>query len=208
MNPAPDELLLEERLPWYVNGSLGPEERAWVDQMLARSPAEGARLERERALARTVVSGAAVAAQDIGLERVRAAIRQSREKPATASRKGATGRWDWLFSPRLAVAMAAVIVVQGAGIAWLSTRGTTADDGLRSVPVTDMRTLRVRFVPGATEERIRTALQAAGARIVGGPNLVGEYWLASPMTSVEEMRSSLQASGLVGSMEADPLGPH
>jgi hypothetical protein len=209
---APDEgRLFEERLPWYVNGTLGSEEREWVERLLARSESARRMLAREHALAVAIAGAASPAAQDIGLESVRRALRARPGRQAATAGAG-SGFPSWLrflLAPQVAGAMAIVLVVQAGAIAWFAQRTVPAEGSYRGgIAVAEARTLRVTFVPGATEAQVRAALQAAGARIVGGPNLVGEYWLASPMVSVDEMRDSLRRSGLMQSIETDLAGPH
>lgn len=72
----------------------------------------------------------------------------------------------------------------------------------------EARTLRVVFVPSATEVQVRTALTGVGARIVGGPTQFGEYWLASSSASLDEIKAHLIRSGLTLSVEVDVVGPH
>jgi len=72
----------------------------------------------------------------------------------------------------------------------------------------EARTLRVVFAPAATESQLRTALTSVGARIVGGPTQLGEYWLASSSASIDEVKTSLIRSGLTTSIEVDVVGPH
>jgi hypothetical protein len=47
----------------------------------------------------------------------------------------------------------------------------------------------------------------AGARIVGGPTQLGEYWVASGSTSLEEIRRALQRAQITASMDIDTAGP-
>jgi hypothetical protein len=58
-----------------------------------------------------------------------------------------------------------------------------------------------------TEAQVRGVLTAAGARIVGGPTQLGEYWIASDLLPADKVRSVLMESQLVQSMEDDRRGP-
>jgi hypothetical protein len=213
------EELLRERLPWYVNDTLDHEARRWVDELVTRSAAASRLLLRERTMADMVIARVASAPQDIGLSRVRQLVRAEQGKPARPAAVEAPFRWIaglrgalaalrhplW---PQLAATLAVVAVVQFGIIGWLVER-PTANPGevFRSLPVKEVRTLRVVFLATATEAQIRQALIAAGARIVGGPNQLGEYWLASPMDSVDEMRAILEKSGITRSIAVDTQGP-
>lgn len=222
MSPARDlspeeELLLSERLPWYVNGTLDAAGRAWVDQLLAKSPAAAQRLARERALEaaaeRMLVP---VAAQDVGLasllSRVRAErpVAGSKEQPAAGWRAAWVAVQHWLTAPQWAAAMSLAVFAQAGVIAWLAFSDDHAADGQsasRSVGVAEVRTLRVSFRPEASEADIRAALVAVAARIVGGPTQIGEYWVASDSASLEEIRAALLKSNVAATIEADLAGP-
>lgn len=215
---------LEERLPWYLNGTLAPAERERMASLLARSPEAAQLLTREQALVQRLQRGARPVPQDLGLAELLEQVQaqrpgQVREAVAPASaargvkRERATAGYawralqSWLAMPSVATAMAALLVAQGAALAWLALRDDDTAASLRSVPVTELRTLRVRFRPGATEAQVRAALTATGARIVGGPTQLGEYWIASDLLPIDKMRPVLMESQIVQSMEADPRGP-
>jgi hypothetical protein len=213
--------LLEERLPWYVNASLAPDEREWVDRLVARSVAAAHLLDCERALHDAALRMMAPAAQDVGLDRLMARVRGERENIETKSATkietappGGTWRaaWavlqQWLLRPQFASALAVAVLAQAGVIGWLALQHAADDTGgVRSVPVTEVRTLRVTFLPAASESQIRAALVAAAARIVGGPTQLGEYWIASDMVSLEEMKTALMKSGVVASIAVDLSGP-
>jgi len=220
--PSGDELnsddlrLFQERLPWYVNGSLEPTARVWVEACVGESPAAAALLERERALAGAVEALLAPAPEDVGLARVQQMLKAERtakqarfEKPSLVGLGARLAHGlQALARPQFAGAMLALLVLQFGAIGWLAMeRQPTPDDSWRSIPVAEVRTLRVTFVASVTERQIRTALIAAGARIVGGPNQVGEYWLASQIVSIDEMRASLEKSGVTATIETDTIGP-
>ena len=210
--------LLEERLPWYLNASLDRSERDWVDQLMERSAEARRLLEGERALREAVFRMQPAAAEDVGLDRLLALVKAdgAGSRPAAvarpAARPAAARAWtawtEWFARPAWAGALSLLVVAQAGTMAWWAVQHPGADDaGLRSVPVTEVRTLRVTFVPSATELQIRSALVAAGARIVGGPNQLGEYWIASDMVSLDEMNAALQKSGITASIAQDLSGP-
>ncbi len=218
MNPQAmseeDEHLLEARLPWYVNGTLDDEARAWVDEQLARRPALQQRLQREWALQKSVGAAAQWPAPDIGLDRLMTRL-QSEGEWGSGSRKRLAGLPSWaqwlrmIGTPPVAGALAASVLAQAGVIAWLASHPDVdaGQAGLRSIGVTEMRTLRVSFKPEASETQIRAALVAAGARIVGGPTQLGEYWVASGSSSLEELRTVLLNSRVTASIDIDTAGP-
>jgi anti-sigma factor RsiW len=209
-----DELLLEERLPWYVNGTLDSESRKWVEALLDAHPELRARLQRELTLKRTTLDVAAAPETDLGLDRLMARIRAENETPSATSFKpggfAAARRWlSTLCRPPLAGALVACIGAQTCIIAWLLAASPSDDrgGGFRSLGVSELRTLRVSFRPDASESAIRAALVSSGARIVGGPTQLGEYWIASGSVSLEEMRVLLARAQVTASMTVDFAGP-
>jgi hypothetical protein len=219
MSPTPlsaaDDQRLNELLPWYVNGTLDAERRAWVDQMAATSPMAAAALARERNLAAASEKMLLpVIAQDLGLARLRSLVRaEGSSSPTTSPSMSGPSWWaalqQWLARPQLATAMAALLVAQAGLIGWLATETDLGDQtsATRSVGVTQVHTLRVSFRSGTSEAEIRAAMVSAAARIVGGPTQMGEYWVASDLTSMEEIRAALLKSNVVASIEVDLAGP-
>ncbi len=234
---AEEERLLEERLPWYVNANLPAAERAWVDALLQRSPQARERLAIEQALCAAVPGLMATAPQDVGLAGLLAQVRAERTQPAGApstlpaalpivpptTSPSAPSGWraavdrfvQWLVLPPVVATLALAVLLQFGVIGWLVEGRTPSGEaapgadarGARSVPVADVRSLRVTFQAQASEAQVRSALVAAGARIIGGPTQFGEYWIVSDMLSLDEIRQSLQRSGVVATMEVDPAGP-
>lgn len=202
-----DRQRFSANLPWYLNGGLSSDERGWMDQALQRSPWASNALAIERELVHSIAAPDPADA-DLGLATLLARVQRER-RDAMPRRPGLLERLsDWLAQPRLAMAMSVLLVAQTAVIGWLAfAPGSQDDTAMRSTPVTEVRTLRVTFAPEATESQLRAVLQSAGARVVGGPTQFGEYWLASGIRSLDEMKASLQASGLASSIEVDLAGP-
>lgn len=195
----------EELLPWYVNGTLGASDRAWVDSHVARQPDAADALAAEQVLAQQARAAMPKAAGEAGLERLLQKVREERSAEAAPH----ASRMSWLdrfFRPPVALALAGVVAVQAGAMVWLATLYRPTDEW-RSPSVSEVRTLRVRFVAGATEAQIRDGLVAAGARIVGGPTPLGEYWVASSQRSLDEVRDALVHAALIDSAEVDVRGP-
>lgn len=218
-----EEARLLDRLPWYVNGTLDASERSWVAECLLRSSRARTLLAREQDLAEYVESQG-VTATDHGLagfvEKLQGATATQAATQAVAAPAavpGASARlaladkvraWTrWLSFPQLAGAMAVVIVLQFTWIGWELVDQSADHDQTRSIPVAEMRTLRVSVLPTTTELQFRRALIAASARLIGGPNQYGEYWIASPVVSVDEMTAILRKTGLFEQITPDTKGP-
>jgi hypothetical protein len=210
--PPEDEKRLLDALPWYINGTLPESERQWVDALARTSDHAAMLLARERIVNEAVSGMLEPVPEDVGLARLLARVHPAPPSPAKAAAPGLLGQLgSWLGSwtgPRMAGVMATVVAIQFGVIGWLASAPPTETSETRGVTVTELRTLRVHFVDGATEKQLRSALLAASARIVAGPNQVGEYWLASSSVSVDEMRKILLDSGLTSSIEVDTQGPN
>ena len=206
-------------LPWWLNRTLDGVESAWMEAAVQRWPWAAQAAERERKFISSL--GAPEPADaELGLPsllaQVRSEFRSSTPAPeqrssygaARAANPGWLQSWlGWLSGPRLGPALALVVLVQ-AGVIALSRPG--ADDagaGMRSTPVTEMRTLRVTPAASVTEAQWRAALLNAGARVVGGPTQLGEYWLASDIRSLAEVQAQLQAAGVTAQIVIDTEGP-
>jgi anti-sigma factor RsiW len=213
--PAAEDQRLDDLLPSYVNGTLEPDQRAWVDQMIETYPEARTALEREKNLSIACATMLVpVVAQDVGLARLRARIRADALNVQTTSvdrrrSSSLTSVLQWFSRPQFATAMGVLVVAQAVSIAWLVSAPDPGDgiSHTRSVGVAQVHTLRVSFRAGASEAEIRAALVGAAARIVGGPTQIGEYWVASDLTSLDEIRAALLKSNVVVSMEVDLAGP-
>ena len=100
----------------------------------------------------------------------------------------------------------------GTSTSYWTPQGNVADAHckLHHSPSSDsvkMHTLRIRFKAEASEAQVRNLLVGTGARFIGGPTQLGDYWVASNFRSLDEMMASLQQSGLVPSMKVDFSGP-
>ena len=212
----PDEYLrFEDALPWYVNGTLDADEKAWINSLLASSPSLRLRLQEERDLAqvvrarkRTVVAGPDRSQKASSIPDRATETPAKRSVPANTVWQSAWNAFQsWWSRPALGIAAAALLSAQTGVIAWMATRPPEIVGGSHSEVVTEMHTLRVRFKAEASEAQVRNLLVGAGARIIGGPTQLGDYWVASNSRSLDEMVASLQQSGLVASMKVDLSGP-
>lgn len=226
MSPA-ERSRFEEDLPWYVNGTLAEEERRWVDAVMARSVRAAGLLAQERAFAASAECLLATAPDEVGLAQLRTRLQDERaagQAPAPVAepaprqtqarprRPGGLFRtladwFDTLAQAPLTGALTALVAVQFVVIGWFAGNRPPTEPTFRTVPVVEVRTLRVRFAEGVSERQIRDGLLAAGARIVGGPNQLGEYWLASDVVSLAEVQAALEQRSLVQSAEEDKRGP-
>jgi hypothetical protein len=164
--------MAQELLPWFVNGTLVAAEAAPVAAHLAqcsRCQADAAALAAVRVVPIDVDSAGSV-------ERGWAALR-GRLDARPSETKRSSGRLGWRLSLQIALATQAVgmLIVVGALIA--TSARNEPYRALGNAPVAiDANALAV-FRADATEQQMREALRAAGARIVGGPTISDAYLL-------------------------------
>ncbi len=203
-------------LPWYVNGTLSIEERAQVDRHVAACDACRAELD-ELVHLRTDLR--ALFAQEPSpsprlAEAVRTRIAHEAEtRTGQAARPTMAERFEaWcrsLVMPRWAPALVMLlVVVQGAVLLWMVQRPvpeTVVSRSLGPAPVQ----VHVAFQPQATEEQLRAALHAVGARVVDGPSRDGVYLVELPhdprVSAEQKVRALLERSSVVKS--ADLMQP-
>jgi len=208
-------------LPWYVNGTLAPEEAAWIAVLGERSAHARRLISEERRLAACVGAIILPAPQDVGGERLRlrlAADAQAADAPPIAARE--PGRPVWMLSKSAALAarpavlagLLGLVVLQS--IALLHYQEVAQRDAaqqkyspIRAPLAVGQPLLRVRFVAQASFAQIQEQLSASSAQIVAGPDLTGDVWLRSRLFSAVELKQRLLGGGLVSSASEDPQGP-
>lgn len=185
-------------LPWWLNDTLPPQERAAVQAHLADCAACRAALEFEHELQATETM---VTLEDAGppgaqdLEPAWAAMAQrlgalateppaalpvdqplpSTQRPRPAASPVSAG---WRV---IALAQAAALVLLVGALLWPAA---TPDDRYRALgnapaASADSAALLVRFRPEASERELRDALRDSGTRLVGGPTVTDAYLLAA-----------------------------
>ena len=154
----------EELLPWYVNQTLGPAEREYVESHLAQCEHCRDEVALMRKMRAQIKQSHVTASNEFGLERLKRDIR--REQRPTI------GNPAWL-RPALAAGVL-LIMVQSALLInyWPESSGL--------VPLGEQYNgvvLQVRFVATATEAEISGTLREIDATLVDGPSSLGIYRL-------------------------------
>ncbi|MEZ5657458.1 MAG: hypothetical protein R3E83_02705 [Burkholderiaceae bacterium] len=203
-----DPARLEEILPWYLNGTLSPEDRDWVQAQLS---AEERELAFDRSIVDTLERRAEEVPADIGWDRLMARVRAD-AAPVRAAQAGQeafserVARWcASLLTPRMGMALAVLLAVQTIGIGYLvneqaghQTSGYRAAVNVAPVPV-----IRAMFVDSLTERQLREALSDADLSIVDGPTRLGEYFLHGSQEDLEAAARKLQSAGVVANWAID-----
>ena len=182
---------LDEQLFAYAAGELDAAERARIEALVARDAQLQARLAWYEALcdgvARTLPPLDDLPSADEVLARYR------------GERRGG-GFFAWLAGPALrpaAAVVAVLVVAQTALIALLALERPREEPVRTAGPGMPSAVLVVAFDPQASESAIRALLLQAGARIVDGPQQLGEYRLAVPANRAEFAESLLAQSKIV-----------
>lgn len=187
----------EELLPWYVNGSLGAEDRAWVDAYMERHPEARGELDWYRSLQARVQENAPAVPATIGLARTMRLIQGDR--PTLAERIGAFfGNFG--MRPSYALAALAVMAVQSGVILNLLGSARDTEDEIRAlhaVRVEEGPMLKVSFAPDAKETDIRMLLVQVQGELAGGPGQLGDYYLRVPAGSEAAALARVQAAPIV-----------
>jgi anti-sigma factor RsiW len=174
-------LATEALLPWLLNDTLSPAERAEVESHLQACVQCRAELERQRDLmSRYVASPGPECARgaEAPLARLLTRLDDESTRGAMPPRGKMAARW-WQFAIALQMG---VILALGTTL-WLQLDSTPRTDlpaAYRGLATAAQRTAGdalVVFDPNASEADIRRALQLAGARIVDGPTATGAYFV-------------------------------
>jgi anti-sigma-K factor RskA len=182
--PELDEIAM--LLPFYVNGTLGPVQRAQVDAAMATNPTLQAELGDIRTLQGLVHQGAKqieAQLQPTSTARLEKLLDQiEADAPRVNTRHTAPPRaperqnfWSSLFSfrwqPAFAIAAAALILVQSGTIGYLASRDTPSSYGTLSGSGTDIRkvTLFLQIEMDAKWADVTDMLNREGLTIVSGP---------------------------------------
>ena len=194
----------EELLPWYVNGSIGAEDRAFVEAYLEQHPEMRGELDWYRSLQQRVQENAPAVPATVGLARTMRLIQGDR--PTFAERVGAFfGNLG--MRPAYALAGLTIMAVQGGVI--LELMGDMRENeaeirALNAVRVNEGPMLKISFAPDAKESDIRLLVMQVRGELAGGPGQLGDYYLRVPAGSEAEALKQVQAAPIV---QAAALAP-
>lgn len=197
----------EELLPWYANGTLGPEDRAFVEAYLEQNPDARSELEWYRSLQQRVRENTPTVPATIGLARAMQLIRGDR--PTFAERVSAFfGNLG--LRPSYAFAALAIMAVQGGVI--LNLLGDARENeeeirALNAVRVEEGPMLKVSFAPDAKESDIRMLMVQVGGELAGGPGQLGDYYLRVPAGTEAAALAKVQAAPIVQAASLAPGVP-
>jgi hypothetical protein len=197
----------EELLPWYANGSLGAEDRAWVDAYLQQHPEARSELDWYASLQQRVQENAPAVPPTIGLARAMRLIQGDR--PTLAERIGGFFA-NFGMRPSYALAALAVVAVPGGVILnLLGDMRESADEvrALHAQRVDEGPMLKINFAPDAKETDIRMLVVRVHGELAGGPGQLGDYYLRVPAGSETAALAQVQADPIVQAVALAPGVP-
>ncbi len=187
-------------LPWFVNGTLDGDERAFVE----RHVAECARCKHEAEWLRSLYAACVAGEASPGASRAFRKLRLRLEAPQGRSRSPSgplrhrERRWThWVIGAQLAV-------IAGLSTLWLqdadhASRYRTL--GASNVASRSGAALVVVFDPATSEAELRRVLREAQARVVDGPTQSNAYVLDVPPAQREHAMQVLRSERAVSLVE-------
>jgi hypothetical protein len=198
----------DELLPFFVNGTLGDDDRLFVERWLLEHPGADVELRWTHSLQQRLQEDVVAVSSEVGLERALQRMRAERKQAAPAARLSPWQRArDWLASlvpqpmrgPALAAALA-VVALQGVVIGSLMSE-RDAWDAIRSpkpsITAESGPYLKVNFKPDAREADIRLLLIGVQGSLAAGPGQLGDYYVRIPKAQLAAATAALQASAVV-----------
>ena len=207
-------------LPWYVNGTLAPDEAAGFEAHLQECAACRAEVAWQQRLSAVPAPDGTDADADAGWAALNAELQRPAAPPTAApssalpaGRAGPAGRGRFRPAPApygsrwfpwvLALQFIGMIGV-GAAL-FFSPVSPAPYTALGTPGAGTPANVLVVFKPTATEAQIRSALRAANGRFVGGPTVTGAYLVAVPPDALAGAVVRLRSDAAVIDVESlDP----
>ena len=195
----------DELLPWYVNGSISAEDRAFIDRYLAEHPEAQSELDWYRSLSTRMQEDIPAVPATIGLAKVMTLIRGDR--PSMLEQISGFFSNVLGVRPALALAGLAIFAVQGGVI--LNMMSAAEDDAseLRSLRASvshDRPMLKLNFAPDAKEAEIRHLLMSVQGHLAGGPGQLGDYYITVPAGKEAAIAEQLTGNPIVQAVSLAP----
>lgn len=200
----------DELLPFYVNGSLSPADRDFVEEYLREHPSAQRELQWYQNLQTQLREDVPPVSSEVGLQRALQRIRTEGPAPQAARRAKAPGflerLHDWLAAivpqPALRPALAgalAVVAVQAVVIGGLIAEQSDTSEirALQRSATEKGPYVKVNFKPDAREADIRMLLVEVHGSLAAGPGQLGDYYVRVPEQQLAAVTGKLSASGIV-----------
>lgn len=196
-----------ELMPWYVNGSISAEDRAWVDSYIASNPEAKSELAFYQSLQKRMRDNAPAVPATIGLDKAMRLIRGDQPSFAEKLQSFFGG-----FGMRPAVAFAAVALftIQAGVIYTMMQQAHDDTDQIRALKakvVTEGEMLKLNLTPDAKEADIRFLLLSVQGDLAAGPSQLGDYYVRVPAGTQAAALAKLQGNPIVQAVALAPGVP-
>lgn len=198
MDPA--HQALQELLPWFVNGTLTPDQLDMVAEHLRGC----AQCRQDVEWQRSVAAAGPAAPEGMDMERAMGRLMARLEpREAAAPRARESGAWRaWM--PWALAAQTALIAVLA--LQTMAPDGRQADYRvLGAGPAGASGNMVVAFRPDAALSDLQRLAQANGARVIDGPTVTGAYVLEVAAGRQAQVAAAFKADPAV--LLAEPLAP-
>ncbi|MEO9103104.1 MAG: zf-HC2 domain-containing protein [Burkholderiaceae bacterium] len=189
----------EELLPFYVNGTLEGEDRAFVERHIAEHPEARAEVDWYRSLQLRVRENAPAVPETIGMARTMQLIQGDRP---TLSERISAFFGNFGMRPAMALAGLAVVAVQSGVILDMMYGAKENEAEIRSLRATQVEEgplLKINFAPEAKEVDMRLMLASVQGQLAGGPGQLGDYYVRVPEGRQQAALEQLKSNPLVQS---------
>ncbi len=177
-------------LPFLINETLEPEERAEVMAAVSSDPALEAEVEALRGIRESMQNEDTFSPGEMGLARL---MRDIKSEFATLQVASAKRSFIW---PAIAATLLAVVLGQGV------FQMQTDNSGGYQLAGDEDAAIVVIFQPEATEQSIRALMLSAGVEIVSGPSALGRYGLELVEdAAIDEVLNSLKGSDIIKNVD-------
>ncbi|MEM6577262.1 MAG: hypothetical protein AAF678_02105 [Pseudomonadota bacterium] len=184
-------------IPWYVNGTLDPQEQKLVEEQMAQDDA----IAREVALQRRMKQ--AVANVDIGAHQTERSWSQLEDQLSSCH------AWSWMSVPRLQffvipAALTAVVALVVA-VSYQTPSSNEFETLTTEDPtsITSEANLRIKLAPEADLAHVEDLLRAAGVRQLGPVSETGLIYGFTDVSDLQALASELQNDPTIAFVAGD-----
>lgn len=207
MSDALSRSAFEDALPWYVNGTLAAPAARRVEDYIDAHPESAVELEWHATLASSVRESALHIPADLDWDEYAGKMGLVKQPAADRSLRSIVAAWwarELRISPALAACACLLVAIQSGALFELSGPATRGDYASERSAAPEVPLLRVRFHRDATEYDIRKLLLGVDARVVDGPNQLGDYSLSVSEERIAAVQQALKDSPLVEMVTVPP----
>jgi anti-sigma factor RsiW len=192
-------------LPWWVNGTLEGDERAFVERHLVECPECRQEVEWLRELHAACIAGEATPGASVAFRNLRRQMEEPRGRDSLTGLRQLRIRtrrwWQWALAAEFAV----IVVLGGLLLTGADNPALYRTLGAGNAKTPATGSLVVVFDPATTEAEVHRILRSAKARIVDGPTRANAYVLEVAPGQADRAAQAIKAERATLLLES--LGP-